>query len=88
MVENISIRHWLVGEFTSGLSAGGEMSGHLPVVDDEPPEMRISPDLAADFELGLESEIGSSRGCGCGCSCSGKGGDCPADSGSGCHHHG
>ncbi len=89
MIEKIGLRHWLVGEFTSGLSTAGDLPAHLPEVDDTQSEMRVSPELAADFEQGLESEIGESCGCGCGHSCSGSSSqDRLTDSCSGCHHHG
>ena len=88
MIEKIGLRQRIVGEFTSGLSAAGDLSAHLPEIDDNQPEMRISPGLAADFEHGLESEIGDSCGCGCGHSRSGSSQDGLLDSCSGCHSHG
>lgn len=86
MVEKIGLRHRIAGEFTSGLSVADDLTSVLSEVNQGQQDMHISPELAADFELGLESEIGGS--CGCGHSCSGDSLASSADSCSGCHHHG
>jgi len=87
MVDKVGLRHRIAGEFTSGLSAVDDLSSISPEDNEGPQEMCLSPGLAADFEHGLESEIGDSCGCGCGHSCSGSSLKNAADSCSGCHNH-
>ena len=87
MVDKVGLRHRIAGEFTSGLGAVDDLTSVLSEVNAGQPEMHISPELAADFEHGLESEIGDSCGCGCGHSCSGSSLENAADSCSGCHNH-
>ncbi len=87
MSKKIGLQHRIAGEFTSGLSAVDDLTSVLPEVNSGQQDMHISPELAADFEHGLESEIGDSCGCGCGHSCSGSGLENAVDSCSGCHNH-
>jgi len=88
MVELSGLRHFIAMEFSEGLSAKDNLREVGLEGLEEESEMIISPELAADFEVGLESEIGASCGCGCGHSCSGTPLESPADGCSGCHHHG
>ncbi|RLB69996.1 MAG: hypothetical protein DRH03_07700 [Deltaproteobacteria bacterium] len=88
MIKKIGLRQMISGEFTSGLSSAADLTSNSPEVNEGQQEMHLSPELAADFELGLESEIGDSCGCGCGHSCSGSSLESVAGSCSGCHHQG
>jgi hypothetical protein len=88
MVDKVGLRHRIASEFTSGMSAADDLTSISPEANAGQQEMHLSPELAADFELGLESEIGDSCGCGCGHSCTGSSSESVGDSCSGCHHHG
>jgi len=87
MEKKINLQRRIVEDFVSGVSAVDDSASVLPEDNAGQPDMHISPELAADFEHGLESEIGDSCGCGCGNSCSGGSLENAAGSCSGCHKH-
>jgi hypothetical protein len=87
MTEDQSLRNKITSEFVAGLPRNDSVS--IPSADvNENAEMDLFPELAADFEHGLESETADLCGCGCGQSCSGNSGVSLTTDCQGCHHHG
>ena len=81
-----SLRNKIIYEFVAGLPQDDHVQ-YQAAGGHENLESNLSPELAADFENGLESEIADLCGCGCGQSCSGgSGAGLMAECG-GCHHH-
>jgi hypothetical protein len=81
-----SLHNEIISEFVSGLSQNDHFSCQS-ADSHENLESNLSPELAADFENGLESEIADLCGCGCGQSCSGGSGAGLKSACGGCHHH-
>ena len=84
MSEDLGLRSKIGLEFVAGLTADSSVYVG-PDAEDDALEMTVSPELAADFELGLEGELALSCGCGCGHSDNSEAGSNSACQG--CHHH-
>lgn len=87
MVEKTGLRQKIGMEFVAGMSADAALIV-VSEAGDEVLDMELSPEVAADFEAGLESEAGDDCGCGCGHSCSGTGHEIESSGCNGCHNHG
>ncbi|MCK5682448.1 hypothetical protein KAI46_16725 [bacterium] len=84
MGDELNLDNRIVAEFVAGLTLDNSTSIST-ITEDDNLEVELAPEVAAAFEVGLESQISLSCGCGC------DNGDNSCSSGAepgcrGCHH--